>query len=128
MRPPARSAWRRMPMSIKSKPKQQQEQKSKLEGPKKPPGKVPRLATLLDQIVATFRRFVAFTDSLTEPVLLTLWTVHTWVLDAFDATPFLILQSPAPESGKTTVLRVLNELVRAPWFVVQPTDAAFFRD
>ncbi len=56
-----------------------------------------------------------------------LWVAHTHVFDAFDVTPYLIVQSPEKRSGKTRVLEVLELLCPRPWRVVQPSEAVLFR-
>ena len=56
-----------------------------------------------------------------------LWTINTWVFDAFDTTPYLLLDSPMPQCGKTTVLRLLEAVVREPRQATATTEAALFR-
>ena len=46
--------------------------------------------------------------------LLTLWATHTHLMGAFYTTPRLLLDSPMPGSGKTTVLEHLERLTYAP--------------
>lgn len=46
--------------------------------------------------------------------LLTLWIVHTYVAEETYTTPRLLLTSPVPESGKTTVLDHISRLACAP--------------
>jgi hypothetical protein len=56
-----------------------------------------------------------------------LWVMHTWVIDAAHATPYLTLQSPTKRSGKTRLEEVLELLVRAPWRVAAASESAMFR-
>lgn len=46
--------------------------------------------------------------------ILTLWAMHTHVIDATYTTPRLVLDSPVPGAGKTTVLEHMGRLAFAP--------------
>ena len=46
--------------------------------------------------------------------LLTLWIAHTHLVDETYTTPRLLIESPVPESGKTTVLEHAERLSRDP--------------
>ncbi|UVI35006.1 DUF3631 domain-containing protein [Brevibacterium spongiae] len=68
---------------------------------------------LLDDVRAWFARYVhTMHDS--DLDLLTLWTVHTHVVSDLYTTPRLLLDSPVPGSGKTTVLEHLGHLALDP--------------
>ena len=68
------------------------------------------LPNLLGEIEAIVRRYVMIpADALTAVVL---WIAHTYVLDAFDVTPYLNVTSPAKRCGKSRLLEVLESLVR----------------
>ncbi len=82
-------------------------------------------AELLDALAATFRRFVALPDGAAET--LSLWVLHTHVLDASDVTPRLVLRSPTRRCGKTTTLALLGALVARPLPAANITPAALFR-
>jgi hypothetical protein len=58
---------------------------------------------------------------------LALWVLHCWTVDAFDATPYLMLLSSEPGSGKTRCLEVLSYLVPRPWLVANATPTTLFR-
>jgi hypothetical protein len=45
------------------------------------------LALVLDSVCEFLRRHVVFA-SLSQPIVIALWIAHTWILDAFDCTPF----------------------------------------
>jgi len=45
---------------------------------------------------------------------LALYAIHTWVHRYQDSTPYILITSPAAESGKSTALEVLASLVSAP--------------
>lgn len=82
-------------------------------------------AQVLDSIVAYFRRFVVCSDD--HYTALALWAAHTYVYDAFDATPYLIITSAEKRSGKTRVFECLLPIVREPLLVASLTEAVLFR-
>jgi hypothetical protein len=80
---------------------------------------------LFDDVHFSFQQYVA-----AEPhhhVTFALWALHTHAYQKFEYTPRLALQSPAPNSGKTTVLRVLRLLTPEQEFLIDPTAATLFR-
>lgn len=70
-------------------------------------------AAVLDEVRAQIRRFVALPTEWHEAAV-ALWAAHTHMIDRFDSTPRLYLNSPEPGSGKTRVLEVLARLVLDP--------------
>jgi hypothetical protein len=66
-------------------------------------------AELLDEVEAFLDRYVAFPSSAAR-VAVTLWSVHTHLVDEFDSTPRLALLSPEKQCGKTRVLELLELL------------------
>ena len=68
---------------------------------------------LLDEICDTFNEFVWFEDN-AYLVTTVLWGLHTHVYDQFDYTPRLALLSVVHASGKTTTLKLLNQICRNP--------------
>jgi putative DNA primase/helicase len=56
-----------------------------------------------------------------------LWCLHTWSLDAFFITPFLYVRSPQKRSGKSTLMIIVQELVRRSLLVTSASSAAIFR-
>ena len=79
------------------------------------------LADQLNSVRAFIRRFVHLDNH--QATAATLWTAHTHVIDAFDATPYLQITSATPEAGKTRLLEVLAGLVNNAW-LTQRTSAA----
>jgi Protein of unknown function (DUF3631)/Domain of unknown function (DUF3854) len=69
---------------------------------------------LLDQCRAWILRFVVLGEA--EATILAVWLLHTWAFDAAVTTPYIHVRSPEKESGKTTLLKVLKALARAPRF------------
>src|SRR5688572_5756747 len=60
-------------------------------------------------------------------VAVTLWVLHTYLLEASTVSPILTFQSPSFRSGKTTAQRVTNKLVRRPLLVSNVSSAALYR-
>lgn len=83
------------------------------------------LAGTLDEMVAFIRSYVVLGGD--ELVAIVLWAAHTWVLDAFECTPYLVVQSPDKQCGKSRLLEVLIVVVRNPWFITDASCAALFR-
>jgi len=65
-------------------------------------------AALLDELQQYFNRY-AVTPKHTD-VVLALWSLHTWVFDSFDITPYLVVTSPTRRCGKSLVLTMLQWL------------------
>ena len=82
-------------------------------------------ALLLEQLRAFVRRFVRLPPGADD--VLAAYVLVTHAIDAFGTTPYLVLESPTPECGKTRVLEVLALLVRRPWFTLMPSTAVLFR-
>ena len=82
-------------------------------------------AELLDAIATFIRRFVVLSKE--QVAAVALWVLHTWAIDAADATPFLAIMSAVMRSGKTRLLEVLELLVRRPWRAITPSEAVLFR-
>jgi hypothetical protein len=59
--------------------------------------------------------------------VIALWITHTWILDAFDYTPYLDIRSPEKRCGKTKLLDCLELLVGKPWRAVSPSEAVLYR-
>jgi putative DNA primase/helicase len=82
-------------------------------------------AKLLDALELFLRRFVVLDEA--QATAATLWTPHTWTIEAARATPYLFVTSAEPECGKTRLLEVLHELAREPLSTMNISDAALFR-
>ena len=81
---------------------------------------------LLDDLCSFLRRFVAF-GSEHQVVAVALWVVHTWGIEAAEATPYLGITSAERRSGKTRLLESLELLVRNPLSASNTSEAALFR-
>lgn len=77
--------------------------------------------------VETFlRRYVVF-RSPAQRIATALWILHSWAIEAADATPYLIVTSAEKRSGKSRLLEVLELLVRSPLRASSVSVAALFR-
>jgi hypothetical protein len=81
---------------------------------------------LLNEIVAHITRFVVFASEAHADVV-ALWVVHTHAIRAAYATPYLHIDSPLPACGKSTLFRVLYQIVASPLASANATAAAIFR-
>lgn len=68
---------------------------------------------MLNRVRAWFGRFICPMDA-RDLDLLTLWAAHTHLVNETYTTPRLLIESPVPESGKTTVLDHLERLCVNP--------------
>jgi hypothetical protein len=84
------------------------------------------LGGLLDAVECFLRRYVVF-SSREQATAIAVWVAHTWVIEAFDFTPYLHVWSADKRSGKTRLLDVLELLVKAPWRDAGATEAVLFR-
>src|SRR5215217_7090180 len=80
---------------------------------------------LAQAIRDTFTRHIVLSPGAADA--LTLWVLHTHVFEAADYTPNIIVISPVKRSGKTTTLRVLEELCSKSLKVEHATTSAIFR-
>ncbi len=83
------------------------------------------LADVLTDAAAYLRRFAILPDNAAE--VLSLWAAMTWTFESFDRIPLLLLTSPAPRSGKSTVLELLGRLVARPLATVSVSPAVLYR-
>jgi hypothetical protein len=97
-----------------------------------PPEPKPRRAAalptmmLLGAVEKLVRRFVRF-PSEHEPAALALFVLHTWALDAAQATPYVLVVSPEKRSGKTRGLETVELVVREPLRAASVTAAGVFQ-
>jgi hypothetical protein len=68
------------------------------------------LAAILDRVEGFLCRFVEFTSD-AQPVALALWVAHVYAIDAAPAAAYVRITSAVEESGKTTLLEVLESLL-----------------
>jgi len=82
-------------------------------------------AKLLDSLEAAINRHVALAPA--AAAALATWILHTYVFDAFSHTPRLLITSPAPRCGKSTLLELLRVTCSRPLLAANTTAAAVFR-
>ena len=80
---------------------------------------------LADTLSAALRTYAVVPDVVADAI--TLWVLHTWMIDRFVCSPRLAILSPCKGCGKTTVLRLLNLLVRRPKRAGSISPPALFR-
>lgn len=94
--------------------------------PWEPPPAKAGLAATLDAVAAYLRRFAWLgSDEAVDGIALR--AAHTHAVEACEYSPLLILTSPAPRSGKSRVLELLEGIVARPWKVISPSEAVLFR-
>lgn len=82
-------------------------------------------AELLDDIAATYRRYVVLPEH--ADTALALWTAHTYSYDYGRCTPLLALTSPQKRCGKTTLMSVLLSMVNKPLAASNISPSCVFR-
>jgi hypothetical protein len=82
-------------------------------------------AVVLDAIASVIKRFVVLTDTAADAVAL--WCVATHAFDSFFIFPRLVIRSPTPRCGKTTLRDVVAEFVSRPLSADSISAAALFR-
>jgi hypothetical protein len=82
-------------------------------------------SAMLDRILEYIRRFVSLSES--QARVVALWTVHTYLLAAAYATPYLAITSVEKQSGKTRLLEVLETLAANGWLTGRVTAAVLIR-
>lgn len=87
---------------------------------------VPETAELLEKVMHCLNRFVIF-PSKHQVVAIALWVLHTHIYESFDTTPYLAINSPTKQAGKTRLFEVLAALVARAWTAIEATEAVLFR-
>jgi hypothetical protein len=59
--------------------------------------------------------------------VLTLWTLYTYLFDAFEWAPYIYITSPVHGCGKSTLRRLLERLTRRSMHTSEGTAASMFR-
>jgi hypothetical protein len=82
-------------------------------------------SALVDEIIALMRRFLVMSDE--QYLVVALWIIHTYCMEAFEQTPYLAVTSPEKQCGKTRLLELLSKLCNRAWLVITPSEATIFR-
>jgi putative DNA primase/helicase len=88
-------------------------------------GKPPKLSDLLDQIVGLLRRHMVLPEGAADAIAL--WVAHTHAFEAAQISPRLLIRSAEKQSGKTSLMLILQHLVRKPHSVSSITGPGIFR-
>jgi hypothetical protein len=80
---------------------------------------------ILEAVQRFITRFVRLTEE--QACLVTMWVAHTHAIAAAFETPYLQVNSPEKQSGKTRLLEVLELLVPRPWPTGRATAAVLVR-
>lgn len=83
-------------------------------------------AALLDDVCTYIQAFVALSEA--QAHVIALWVVHTHAIETADATPYLSINSPEKQSGKTRLLEVLEPIAASPWLTGRVTAATLYRN
>ena len=83
------------------------------------------LAAGLDEAAVFLLRFVVMSDE--QAATVALFGFHTHTIDAFDYTPYLFVNSPERESGKSRLKEAVELLVANPVPTSNVSPAALFR-
>jgi hypothetical protein len=106
------------------------------EGSKQVPARLHEAAVELDRIMTSNEpcpldvvrefvgRFVYASDA--ELDILTVWIAHTYVFQAYYATPRLAVMAPTKEAGKTTVLRMISALGKDAVVTMDASPASLY--
>ncbi|MCZ6769351.1 MAG: DUF3631 domain-containing protein [Acidobacteria bacterium] len=84
-------------------------------------------STVIDQVAVFLERFV-FLKNKSLYLLIALWVVATYLVETFDYIAYIFAYSAKPQSGKSRLLEVLDELVlNSSGVLISPTPAVLFR-
>lgn len=83
------------------------------------------LSNLVSAICDLVRTYLVISEA--QCVVIALWVIHTYYIDALDRTPYLHISSAEKRSGKTLLLEILAQLVYSPWFTSNASTAAIAR-
>jgi hypothetical protein len=81
-----------------------------------------RIATTLAAVLKTY---AVLSNAAADAIAL--WILHTWLVNRFMISPRLAVVSPTKSCGKTTILRLLNKIVRRPKRAGSISPPALFR-
>ena len=82
-------------------------------------------STLLEKCRRWVNSYLVLTKEQAD--ILAAWTLHTWVVEAANCTPYLHITAPEKGCGKSRVLEVLQYIVRRPCMTGGTTAAALVR-
>jgi hypothetical protein len=80
-------------------------------------------ADLLQRLRELIQRYVVVTEP--QAVVLALWVLHTYAIEAAEQTPYLAITSAEKRSGKTRLMEVLAAVVARPMPTMPPLRRPF---
>ena len=80
---------------------------------------------LLDRVEDFYRRHFILEPGV--PLLLSVWTVHTFMFQEFGHTPYIDINSPVKGCAKTTLSAAISRISKNGMLVVNPTGPSIFR-
>ena len=83
-------------------------------------------AALLAELIKQLRRFIVFRHD-TDATAVALWIMFSWIHAIATHSPILVVTSPEPDCGKSTLLGVLGRLTPRPVSGVELTGPALYR-
>jgi hypothetical protein len=118
--------------NVQQKRKEACQKKAKLElefaaalaGDKNLPMVRPTLANTLDEIVRETERFLVIDHDDAQSIALWIVQTHVFLLEVFEHTPFLMVFSKHPDSGKSTLAELIWELSANVRFTASLVNAA----
>ena len=81
------------------------------------------LSDLIEEIRTWLGTFIKVMDE-SDLDVLALWALHTWVCEETYTTPRLLINSPSPGSGKTTLMEHLAKFSKSPIQAASVSSAA----
>ena len=81
---------------------------------------------MYNDIKEFIRSYVLLPDDSSYDVM-ALWVIHTWAFFASHTTPYIYVNSPEKQSGKTRLIEVVELLVRNPIRATNISSAVLFR-
>src|SRR6185295_17414956 len=82
-------------------------------------------AAVLNELRDVFGRYLVLPSG--AAAVLALWTLHTYLIECFEHTPYLAITSPTKRSGKTTTIHVVKAHVCRALSADNVSPAALFR-
>jgi hypothetical protein len=82
-------------------------------------------AELLEMCREWIQRYIVVSDE--QAVILAAWTLHTYVFDAAETTPYIHISAPERECGKSRLMETLEAIAAAPIRSGGMTAAALVR-
>lgn len=82
-------------------------------------------AELLNDLTLTIRRFIICNDEVADAA--TLWITMTWLMDAVQIAPLVVVTAPEKRCGKTQTLTIIGKLSFRPLSASSISPAALYR-